>query len=99
MAPCRGIADVFALVDFFLIFGAAIPFNRDRARKQAVGARPRSPVYFLNKLSNAARASLALRGAEFVPLPPAGADVPAGSASRAIVTRGENSSQSWPDPL
>ncbi|HMJ62029.1 MAG TPA: hypothetical protein VK493_09715 [Bryobacteraceae bacterium] len=46
----------------------------------------------MNKLSNAARASLALRGAECEPFSANLAAGAEGSASRATVTRGENSS-------
>jgi hypothetical protein len=78
IAPCRGIAEVFELEDFLLIFGPAIGW---------VG-----PSYFLNKLSKAARASSALRGAGITPLPGVCDNVPVGAESRATVTRGENSS-------
>jgi len=47
MAPWRGMAEVLAETAFFLIFGEAT----------------RDELYFLNKLSKAARASVALRGA------------------------------------
>ncbi|MBV9405658.1 MAG: hypothetical protein JO211_09965 [Acidobacteriaceae bacterium] len=47
----------------------------------------------MNKLSNAARASFALRGAGMIPFSPIFAAVPEGKASRATVTRGEKSSQ------
>ena len=50
-------------------------------------------LYFLNKLSKAARASLALRGAGTTPLSLSFGIGPEGSASRATVTRGVNSSQ------
>jgi len=50
------------------------------------------PAYFLNKLSKAARASVALRGEAAIPLSPTFATLPDGSASRATVTRGEKSS-------
>ena len=57
IAPCRGIAEVLTSVDFFLIFGAAIQTGDSWSDGSG------SYAYFLNKLSNAARASLALRGA------------------------------------
>jgi|ERR1700761_642977 len=79
MAPWRGIAEVFAVVVFFLIFGEATDWT-ERA-------------YFLNKLSKAARASVALRGACTAPWSPFLTTAPEGSASRATVTLGENSSQ------
>ena len=47
-------------------------------------------TYFLNKLSNAARASVAFLGAAITPLPGVCDTTPFGAASRATVTRGEN---------
>lgn len=82
MAPWRGMTDDLAVVDFLLIFGAAIQqWRLGRAGRVA---------YFLNKLSNAARASFALRGAWIALWSPLRAAVPEGKASRATVTRGEN---------
>lgn len=87
IAPCRGIAEGLTSADFFLIFGAAIQR----------GNFPDQPginftAYFLNKLSNAARASFALRGAGTAPFSWPLPTAPEGSASRATVTRGEKSS-------
>jgi len=48
--------------------------------------------YFLNKLSNAARASFALRGAGITPFAGECETVPEGAESRATVTRGLNNS-------
>jgi hypothetical protein len=76
IAPCRGIMEVgVELVDFFLIFVEAM----------------KRGVYFLNKLSKAARASLALRGAGVFSI--ARLEWLAGTASRATVTIGEKNSQ------
>jgi hypothetical protein len=76
IAPCRGIMEVgVELVDFFLIF---------------VEAMDERGVYFLNKLSKAARASLALRGAGVCSI--ALLEWIAGTASRATVTIGEKNS-------
>lgn len=77
MAPWRGIMDEGPdWADFFLILGELITRGG----------------YFLNKLSNAARASLALRGAGVLSttrLEEAGG----AAASRATVTMGEKNSQ------
>jgi hypothetical protein len=66
-------ADALPLLDFFFIFDEAIQWQR----------------YFLNKLSKAARASLALRGTAEAPFSAIRVIGPEGSASRATVTRGE----------
>jgi hypothetical protein len=60
MAACRGLADVSAAEDLFLILGAAI--QGDVSGTEVRGRR-KGNDYFLKRLSNAARASLALRGA------------------------------------
>jgi hypothetical protein len=86
IAPCRGMAEALLSVDFFLIFGAAIQTGDVHRARTSLRA------YFLNRLSNAARASVALRGAELVPFSPTRPAVPEGSASRATVTRGEKKS-------
>lgn len=52
-------------------------------------------TYFLNKLSNAALASIAFRGAGMTPFPGVCDTTPLGAASRATVTRGENSEHSF----
>jgi hypothetical protein len=87
IAPWRGMAEGLSL-DFFLIFGAAI-------QKEQIYGQHGSDLsaYFLNRLSNAARASFALRGAGITPFSPARPAPPEGWASRATVTRGEKSSQ------
>lgn len=97
IAPCLGIAEALVLVDFFLILGPAIGSQLSSKRRLGTSAQrgAASKHYFLNKLSNAARASFALRGAGMM-LPLATGDCaagPAGAASRATVTRGENNSQ------
>jgi hypothetical protein len=73
---------------------SAVPPHDDGGLAGAVDA-PHARCYFLNSLSNASRASLALRGGGvFVPgirLPGPCAD----EASRATVTRGENRAQSF----
>jgi len=84
IAPWRGMAEALLSLDFFLIFGAAIQNERCIASTDLT-----SRAYFLNRLSNAARASLALRGAWLIPFSPALPAVPEGRASRATVTRGE----------
>ena len=86
IAPCLGIAEVFELDDFFLILGPAIRLSGAYKRNRE------QPRYFLNKLSNAARASSALRGAGTVPFPGDCDIIPEGAESRATVTRGENNS-------
>jgi len=98
IAPCLGIADALEADDFFLIFGPAIETQLRRAERKSKSSR--SPAfsrnYFLNKLSNAARASLALRGvAIMVPFPGDWETAPPGAESRATVTRGENSSHEF----
>ncbi|MGI9073174.1 MAG: hypothetical protein ACR2JB_18115 [Bryobacteraceae bacterium] len=87
IAPWRGIAEVLLSVDFFLIFGAAIQREQGTASTDLTFR-----IYFLNRLSNAARASFALRGAWLDPFSPALPTAPEGRASRATVTRGEKSS-------
>ena len=89
IAPCRGIAEAFELVVFFLIFGPAIvmALGATEPRLQSSGYLC---CYFLNKLSNAARASLALRGADMDPFIGDCETVPVGATSRATVTRGAN---------
>src|SRR5437868_15174750 len=87
IAPCRGMAEPFVSLDFFFIFGAAI----QRRGMWSVRDLTFMP-YFLNKLSNAARASFALRGAGVAPFSPTRPTRPEGSASRATVTRGEKNS-------
>lgn len=54
--------------------------------------QPRRTVHFLNKLSKAARAAFALRGAWTTPLSTFFI-MPEGDTSRATVTRGSKSSQ------
>jgi len=81
------VAEALLSLDFFLIFGAAIQSGSVR-----VGTNPAFTPYFLNRLSNAARASFALRGACVTPFSPALPTAPEGSASRATVTRGEKNS-------
>jgi hypothetical protein len=88
IAPWRGIAEGLLSLDFFLIFGAAIQKEQSTACMDLTFG-----VYFLNRLSNAARASFALRGAGITPFSPARPAPPEGWASRATVTRGEKSSQ------
>jgi hypothetical protein len=98
-APWRGNIDAFVVVDFFLILEDAIVI-----RSRAMGNLHRQEVrwprrnlfrsYFLNKLSNAARASLALRGPDIVLW---SGTLPFGTAvmpSRATVTRGAKRLQS-----
>jgi hypothetical protein len=88
IAPWRGIADALLSVDFFLILGAAI-----QNRRRTTGTYFTFRAYFLNRLSNAARASVALRGAWLIPFSPPLPAAPEGWASRATVTRGEKKSQ------
>ena len=88
IVPWRGMPEVFTVADFFFILGEAMSGHCSCRREIAA----RLPVYFLNKLSKAARASLALRGDGTMPLSPTFAALPEGRASRATVTRGENSS-------
>ncbi len=90
IAPCRGMADGFAALDFFLILDEAIPSGQTRVCAEF---SPGLSAYFLNRLSNAARASFALLGAAMMPFSGILATVPEGSASRATVTRGAKSSQ------
>jgi hypothetical protein len=69
MAACLGMGVAFVAGDFFLILEAAIQFDyRAEQRQTPVLDSQRAPplfgtAYFLNRLSNAARASLAFRGA------------------------------------
>lgn len=90
-------ADVFSEVDFFLIFGEAIRKLQAHDTTRAHGAPEEVTTglksYFLNKLSNAARASLALRGAGIMPEFTTFAIVAEGMTSRATVTRGANNWQ------
>jgi hypothetical protein len=88
IAPWRGMAEGLLSLDFFLIFGAAIQKEQCTASTDLTFR-----VYFLNRLSNAARASFALRGPGITPFSPARPVPPEGKASRATVTRGEKSSQ------
>lgn len=88
IAPWRGITEALLSVAFFLILGAAIQKRAMCSRNVLVTFR----AYFLNRLSNAARASLALRGPWLIPFSPALLAPPEGCASRATVTRGEKKS-------
>ena len=90
MAPCRGIAEVFELPVLFLIFGDAMRSSKGTPAHSLPPVA--NPAYFLNKLSNAARASVGLRGACIVLWSPFFTTAPEGIASRATVTFGENSS-------
>jgi hypothetical protein len=64
------------------------------AQRADSGASARELLpYFLNKLSNAARASVALRGAGMFAFPGCCDMTPLGAESRATVTRGENREQ------
>ncbi len=94
IAPCLGTAEVLELEDFFLILGPAIYL---RAQPHPWPVRlPRCGLsYFLNKLSNAARASSALRGAGAEPFAADCDTMPVGAESRATVTRGENNSHEF----
>lgn len=85
IAPWRGTGELFEAEPFFLILVAAIQERLERTA--ATGA----PFYFLKRLSNAARASSALRGAATFPLSPTFTTGAEGSTSRATVTRGEKS--------
>jgi hypothetical protein len=78
IAPWRGIIEAgVELADFFFIFGEPML----------------SGDYFLNKLSNAARASLALRGVDVLLFSGSLCCDANGTASRATVTMGEKNSQ------
>jgi hypothetical protein len=78
----------------------AFLFSEQPLAQAALRGREQSSAnarhHFLKRLSNAARASLALRGAGMVPLSENLAAVPDGNTSRATVTRGEKSSQVLP---
>jgi hypothetical protein len=93
-APWRGTGELLAPDDFFLILGAAIQSHKNAPSASAASyCTPTERCYFLNKLSKAARASFALRGAGTDPLSEIFAIGPEGKASRATVTRGKKSSQ------
>jgi hypothetical protein len=89
IAPCRRAAAALPPPDLFLIFADA------KLKKTLLALRSREGRYFLNKLSKAARASLALRGAEPFSYTRGGPAIPLAGASRATVTRAENSSHSF----
>ena len=74
------------------MFAAAL-VDTPAAWARELASRGAAPTHFLNKLSNAARASLALRGAGVTPSSAGRGAVPDGNASRATVTRARNSSQ------
>lgn len=97
MAPWRGTGGVLEADDFFLILGAAIESHKNEHTCRVPGSERifQQQCYFLNKLSKAARASFALRGAGIDPFSEILATGPEGKASRATVTRGENSSQEF----
>ncbi len=91
IAPCLGMGEAFEVEAFFFILGAAIQTS---GKSHQVSRMTERLIHFLNKLSKAARASSMFRGAGMTPFCEIliGA---AGSASRATVKRGENSSHQF----